>query len=102
MTWYCGKGFWNAPCYGLHISQDLVTDHKRAGRRTDEMDSSSGVYFFDLLFENFSTVERTARCGHASDEDFSADGFEDFLDTSPMCDFERSYGGADSDRVEAE
>ena len=75
---------------------------RREGVHTYEVNCPARIDFFDLLLEDFGSVDGTARGGHASDEHLSAVGLEDLFNTAPVGDLQRCDGGTNSDGVETE
>lgn len=78
---------WPVHQLGLHDRNGMNPKEEH----TEKMNRSPSVYFLDLLFEHFSTVVGAASRGYPSDEDFRTDGFQGFLDTSPVRNLERGY-----------
>jgi hypothetical protein len=67
-----------------------------------EMNAASREVLNDLFLEYFCSVYGAGRGRHASYEDLSSVGFEDFFNAPPMGDLEWSNGWTNGDRVKAE
>lgn len=69
---------------------------------TNEVHLPSRVDLGYGLLEDLGAVDGAACGGHTGDEDFVSVLLEDFLDSAPVGDFQRSDGGSDGYCVESE
>jgi len=68
---------------------------------SDEVNSPAWVDGGYFLFKDFGAVDGAGGCGHTGDEDFCTVLLENLFDTTPVGDFEGSYGRAYGNAVEA-